>query len=53
MNRNFPIRALLILAFLFYATASNAASDFTVLDSSLSDFKSAFNADSGKVRIVM
>ena len=53
MNRNFPIRALLIPAFLFYATVGNAASDFTVLDSSLSDFKSAFNADSGKVRLVM
>ncbi len=53
MNRNFPIRALLILAFLLYATVSNTASDFTVLDSSLGDFKSAFNADTGKLRIVM
>jgi len=53
MNRNFPIRALLILIFLLYATLSNTANDFTVLDSSLGDFRSAFNADTGKLRIVM
>ncbi len=53
MNHKFPIRALLILAFLLYATVGNTASDFTVLDSSLGDFKSAFNADTGKLRIVM
>ncbi len=53
MNHKFPIRALLILAFLLYATVSNTASDFTVLYSSLGDFKSAFNADTGKLRIVM
>ncbi len=53
MNHNIPIRALLILASLFYAMVSNAASEFTVLDSSLSDFKSAFTANAGKLRIVM
>ncbi len=53
MNHKFPIRALLILAFLLYAAASNTASDFTVLDSNLGDFKSAFNADTGKLRLVM
>ncbi len=53
MNRNFPIRALFVLGFLLYATVSNTASDFTVLDNSLGDFKSAFNADTGKLRIVM
>jgi len=53
MNREFPIRALLIFAFLLYVTVGNSASDFTALDSSLSDFKSAFNADSGKLRLVM
>ncbi len=53
MNHKFPIRALLILAFVLYATVSNTASDFTVLDSNLGDFKSAFNADTGKLRLVM
>ncbi len=53
MNHKFPIRALLILAFLLYATVSNTASEFTVLDSNLGDFKSAFNADTGKLRLVM
>ncbi len=53
MNHKIPIRALLILAFLLYATVGNTASDFTVLDSRLGDFKSAFNADRGKLRLVM
>ncbi len=53
MNRKYPIRALPILAFLLFAIAGNTASDFTVLDSNLGDFKSAFNADTGKLRLVM
>ena len=53
MNRKYPIRALPILAFLLFALAGNTASDFTVLDSNLGDFKSAFNADTGKLRLVM
>jgi hypothetical protein len=43
----------LITAMLLFATAGNTASDFTVLDSSLGDLKSAFNADTGKLRLVM
>ncbi len=53
MNYTFPIRAPLILALLLHATVSNTANDFTVLDSNLGDFKSAFNADRGKLRLVM
>ncbi len=53
MNRVFRVGAPLITAFLLFATAGNTASDFTVLDSNLGDFKSAFNADSGKLRLVM
>ena len=53
MIRKYPIRALPILAFLLFATAGNTASDFAVLDSNLGDFKSAFNADTGKLRLVM
>ncbi len=53
MNRIFRVGAPLITAFLLFATAGNTASNFTVLDSNLGDFKSAFNADSGKLRLVM
>ena len=53
MNRIFKVGAPLITAFFLFATVGNTASDFTVLDSNLGDFKSAFNADTGKVRLVM
>ncbi len=53
MKRKFPTRALLIFAFLLYGPLSNTSGDFVVLDSNLSDFKSAFNADDGKIRLVM
>jgi len=53
MIRKLPIRALLILAFLLYGPISNTTGSFVVLDSNLSDFKAAFNADNGKLRLVM
>ena len=53
MFRKIPTRALLILAFLLYGPISNTTGDFMVLDSNLSDFKSDFNADNGKLRLVM
>ncbi len=53
MNRTFRVGTPLMMALLLFATAGNTASDFTVLDSKLGDFKSAFNADTGKLRIVM
>ncbi len=53
MNRIFRVGTPLMMALLLFASAGNAASEFTVLDSSLGDFKSAFNADSGKLRLVM
>ena len=53
MNRIIRAATPLVTAFLLFATPGNTASNFTVLDSSLSDFKSAFNADSGKIRLVM
>ena len=53
MNRLFRVRTPLILALLLFATSGNTASEFTVLDRDLSDFKSAFNADAGKLRLVM
>ena len=53
MNRIFRAGTPLMMALLLFASAGNTASEFTVLDSSLGDFKSAFNADSGKLRLVM
>ena len=53
MNRLFRVGAPLMMAILLFASVGNTASDFTVLDSNLSDFKSAFNADTGKLRLVM
>jgi hypothetical protein len=53
MNRIFETRTPLIIALLLFATPGNTASEFTVLDGDLSDFKSAFNADTGKLRLVM
>ena len=53
MNRKFPFRALLIFIFLLYGPISNTTGNFFVLDSNLSDFKSDFNADNGKIRLVM
>ena len=53
MNRIFRVGTPLITAFLLFATTGTTAGNFTVLDSSLGDFKSAFNADSGKLRLVM
>ncbi len=53
MIRKIPIRALLIFAFLLYGPISNTTGDFVVLDGNLSDFKSDFNADNGKLRLVM
>ena len=53
MNRKFSIGIPLILVLLLYATAGNTGNNFTVLDSSLAEFKTAFNADTGKLRLVM
>ena len=53
MKHIFRMGILLTTAFLLFATAGNTASNFTVLDSNLGDFKSAFNADTGKLRLVM
>ena len=53
MIHKIPTRALLIFAFLLYGPISNTTGDFMVLDSNLSDFKSDFNADNGKLRLVM
>ena len=53
MFRKIPIRALLILLFLVYGPISNTTNDYRVLDSGLSDFKTSFNADKGKIRLVM
>lgn len=53
MNRMIRVGTALITALLLFATAGNTASDFTVLDSSLGDLKPAFNADTGKLRLVM
>ncbi len=53
MIRKIPTRALLIFAFLLYGPISNTTGDFVVLDGNLSDFKSDFNADNGKLRLVM
>ena len=53
MMHKLPIRALLIFAFLVYGPMSNTTGDYVVLDSNLSDFKSTFNADNGKLRLVM
>ena len=53
MNLKILVAAPFITAFLLFATSGNTAGDFTVLDSNLSDFKSAFNADAGKLRLVM
>ncbi len=46
-------RALFILAFLLYGSIGNSIGNYVVLDSGLSDFKTAFNADNGKLRLVM
>ncbi len=53
MKRIFRVGAPLMMTILLFASVGNTASDFTVLDSNLGDFKSAFNADSGKLRLVM
>ncbi len=53
MIHKIPTRALLIFAFLLYGPISNTTDDFVVLDGNLSDFKSDFNADNGKLRLVM
>ena len=53
MIHKIPTRALLIFAFLLYGPISNTTGDFVVLDGNLSDFKSDFNADNGKLRLVM
>ncbi len=53
MNRKFPTKTLLILAFLLYGPHANTTGGFVVLDSNLSDFKTTFNADNGKLRLVM
>ncbi len=53
MIRKIPTRALLIFAFLLYGPISHTTGDFVVLDGNLSDFKSDFNADNGKLRLVM
>ena len=53
MYRKFPTKALFIVAFLLYGPISNTTGDFAVLDSELSEFRSAFNADSRKLRLVM
>ncbi len=53
MNQLFRVRTPLIMALLLFATPGNTASEFTVLDRDLGDFKSAFNADAGKLRLVM
>ena len=53
MNRKFPTKALLIFAFLLYGPIATTIGDFAVLDSELNEFKNAFNADTGKLRLVM
>ncbi len=53
MIHKIPTRALLVFAFLLYGPISNTTGDFVVLDGNLSDFKSDFNADDGKLRLVM
>lgn len=53
MNRIFRVAIPLMMALLLFPSAGNTASDFTVLDSELGDFRSAFNADTGKLRLVM
>ncbi len=53
MKFNFPFRALLIFVFLLYGPLSDTSGKFAVLDSNLSDLKSDFNADKGKLRLVM
>ena len=53
MNRIIRAGTPLVTALFLFATAGNTASDFTVLDSSLGELKSAFNADTGKLRLVM
>ncbi len=53
MKRKFSLRALLIITFLVYGPIANTTGNFVVLDSKLSDFKSDFNADNGKLRLVM
>ncbi len=53
MNQLFRVRTPLMMALLLFATSGNTASEFTVLDRDLDDFKSAFNADAGKLRLVM
>jgi hypothetical protein len=53
MIHKIPTRALLIFAFLLYGPISNTTGAFAVLDGNLSDFKSDFNADNGKLRLVM
>ncbi len=53
MIHKIPTRALLVFAFLLYGPISNTTGDFVVLDGNLSDFKSDFNADNGKLRLVM
>jgi len=53
MKRKIWMGAPLITILFLLAPIGDTAPDFTVLDSNLSDFKSAFNADAGKVRLVM